>query len=211
MSIVAKRIRELRERNKYTQAEIAKKLNISLSGYRKIEYGEREPNLDVLREICEIYKVSSDYLLGLKNIPNDIEEQRFQVMMAQLDMLQNKNYYEICKNQEGEDSTTTEYAYQMYMHSKGHYDKVLFNYMESFFSQSNVNPYDDHFLKDKYPFEFRTQVDLLNGCMVSLYFADGYKIEKVKYYTGGFADDSEYAQQKADSFIEKYKKLFRLK
>lgn len=57
------RIKETREDNGITQEEMANKLNISCSGYRKWETGEREFPLEELVMFADIVNVSIDYLL----------------------------------------------------------------------------------------------------------------------------------------------------
>lgn len=58
------RIKELREQSGHTQSEIASLLNMPLVTYRSYETGFREPNLDVLVQLSEMYNVSIDYILS---------------------------------------------------------------------------------------------------------------------------------------------------
>lgn len=59
------RIKALREDNDVTQTEIAKYLNIAQNTYSQYENGKRELPISVLIQICQYYKVSADYVLGL--------------------------------------------------------------------------------------------------------------------------------------------------
>lgn len=59
-----KHLKELRTKHGYTQNEIAKILGISRAAYTNIENGKREPDFDTLNKLCDIFNVSSDYLLG---------------------------------------------------------------------------------------------------------------------------------------------------
>lgn len=61
------RIRELRENIGKNQTEIAKMLGTSQSYYSEYELGKRELPLKHLIKLCNYYKVSADYILGLKN------------------------------------------------------------------------------------------------------------------------------------------------
>lgn len=61
------RIRDLREDNDLRQADVAKKLNLHLTQYRRYETGETEIPVHILKELCCFYNVSSDYLIGLTN------------------------------------------------------------------------------------------------------------------------------------------------
>ena len=60
------KIKELREKNKLTQQQTAEKLNLPLPTYRSYETGAREPGVDVLIKLSELYDVTTDYLLDHK-------------------------------------------------------------------------------------------------------------------------------------------------
>ncbi|MCL1903375.1 MAG: helix-turn-helix domain-containing protein [Oscillospiraceae bacterium] len=57
-------LKELRKTNKMTQQQLADKLHISQRAYSHYEKGEAEPNLETLLRLAEIFKVSTDYLIG---------------------------------------------------------------------------------------------------------------------------------------------------
>ncbi len=59
------RMRNIREDNDYTQAEIGRLLNKSQQGYNHIEAGRAELKIDDLIILCKFYRVSADYLIGL--------------------------------------------------------------------------------------------------------------------------------------------------
>ena len=64
-----KRMRDLREDHDKTQQEIAELLNMHRSVYRRYESGERETPSWVIVKLAQYYRVSTDYLLGLKDEP----------------------------------------------------------------------------------------------------------------------------------------------
>ena len=64
-----KRMRDLREDHDKTQQEIAELLNMHRSVYRRNESGERETPSWVIVKLAQYYRVSTDYLLGLKDEP----------------------------------------------------------------------------------------------------------------------------------------------
>ena len=66
------RIKALREDNDITQTNIAKYLNIAQNTYSQYENGKREIPISVLIQICQYYKVSSDYILGLAKKRNNM-------------------------------------------------------------------------------------------------------------------------------------------
>lgn len=64
--MVAERIRMLREQNNLTQTALAKKLNITRSSVNAWELGISVPSTQIIISLAEIFNVSTDYLLGLK-------------------------------------------------------------------------------------------------------------------------------------------------
>ena len=72
-------LKELRKNRKMTQADLSKALSISPSSVGMWEQGRREPDLDNLNRIADLFNVSTDYLLGRKVFDNNTplsEEQR---------------------------------------------------------------------------------------------------------------------------------------
>ena len=61
------RIRDLREDNNLTQAEIAKIIETDQSYYAKYESGKRPIPFDRVIILAQFYKVSLDYIAGLTN------------------------------------------------------------------------------------------------------------------------------------------------
>ncbi len=57
----------LRIKNKLTQIEISKILNVSLNTYKDFEAGRRTMNLEQLNTLSDYYDVSLNTLLGLSN------------------------------------------------------------------------------------------------------------------------------------------------
>ena len=66
------RIRNLREDNDKTQAEIAEIIGTSQTMYARYERGANELPIRHLITLCKYYKVSADYILGLSNKKNNI-------------------------------------------------------------------------------------------------------------------------------------------
>lgn len=62
-----KRIRDLREDSDKTQQEIADILGTSQTMYARYERGANELPIRHLITLCQYYKVSSDYILGLSD------------------------------------------------------------------------------------------------------------------------------------------------
>ena len=65
--IVGKRLRELREKNKLTQEELGKILNLNKSTISHYENDSRTPDLDKLERFANYYNVDLNYIIGLDN------------------------------------------------------------------------------------------------------------------------------------------------
>ncbi len=61
------RLKELREENNVSQAEIAAFLNIKQNTYSQYETGKRQLPIDALIKLAKFYKVTTDYILELEN------------------------------------------------------------------------------------------------------------------------------------------------
>ncbi len=62
-----KRIRDLREDSDYTQEYVASVLGTSQTMYARYERGANELPIRHLIELCKLYKISADYILGLSD------------------------------------------------------------------------------------------------------------------------------------------------
>ena len=62
-----KRMRDLREDSDYTQEYVAHYLGTSQTMYARYERGANELPLHHLINLCKLYNVTSDYMLGLSN------------------------------------------------------------------------------------------------------------------------------------------------
>ena len=63
------RIRDLREDHDMSQAELAKKLGMSQTGYSKYETGENDIPTSILIKLARLYNTNIDYLLGETDNP----------------------------------------------------------------------------------------------------------------------------------------------
>ena len=65
MIIFRARLKFIRNHYKLTQDEMAKKLEVPTITYRQWETGKRIPNIESLCNICKVFNVSADYMLGI--------------------------------------------------------------------------------------------------------------------------------------------------
>ena len=66
-----RRLRELREDHDLTQAQVGEVINKSQQGYSHIENGRAELKIADLLTLCEFYDVTTDYLTGHKDNPEE--------------------------------------------------------------------------------------------------------------------------------------------
>ncbi len=60
------RLRDMREDSDLSQSQVAELLGISQQQYHLYESGKREIPAHLLKKLANYYKVSTDYLLGIK-------------------------------------------------------------------------------------------------------------------------------------------------
>lgn len=93
--MVADRIKHLREQLGITQSELAKKLGITRSSVNAWELGISVPSTQYVVELATIFKVSTDYLLGMKSTATvsveGLSEQDVQIVNAVISHLREKN------------------------------------------------------------------------------------------------------------------------
>ncbi len=68
--IVGKNLSALRKKNKLTQIELAEKFNYSDKAVSKWEQGATLPDIETLKQLCDFYGVTIDYLTNPENIKN---------------------------------------------------------------------------------------------------------------------------------------------
>ena len=65
--MTADRIKALREARGWTQAEFARKMNMTRNGINSWEQGLSMPSPPSLVDLARLFSVSTDYLLGVEN------------------------------------------------------------------------------------------------------------------------------------------------
>ena len=74
--ILAKRLRDCRRKNGYTQREVAIYCDITEKAYQNYEVARQESKLSIITRIAAFYKVSLDYLVGLTDDPTPYNRNR---------------------------------------------------------------------------------------------------------------------------------------
>lgn len=65
--MTAERIKALREPRGWTQAELARRMNMTRNGINSWEQGLSMPSPPSLVDLAKLFSVSTDYLLGVEN------------------------------------------------------------------------------------------------------------------------------------------------
>lgn len=63
--MISKRIRELRDKAGFSQADLARKLDVTHSSVNAWKMGLSTPATQYIVEMCKLFHVSADYILGL--------------------------------------------------------------------------------------------------------------------------------------------------
>ena len=66
--MTADRIKALREARGWTQAELARRMNITRNGVNSWEQGLSMPSPACLVDLAKLFSVSTDYLLGVERL-----------------------------------------------------------------------------------------------------------------------------------------------
>lgn len=64
MVTLGDRLKELRNRNKWTQEEVSRQLMVTRSAYAQYETNRKCPSIETLKKLAEIFQTSVDYLIG---------------------------------------------------------------------------------------------------------------------------------------------------
>ena len=67
--IFGAKLLELREKRGMSQKEVADLLKVTRTQISDLENGKTGTTLDRLLQLCELYRVSADYLLGITDDP----------------------------------------------------------------------------------------------------------------------------------------------
>ncbi|WP_027408427.1 helix-turn-helix domain-containing protein [Anoxybacteroides tepidamans] len=85
--MISKRLSELRKKKKWSLQYIADQLDIAKSTYAGYESGYRQPSLEAVRELAQLFGTSTDYLLGAVDDPEKRESKVIELTEADLSNL----------------------------------------------------------------------------------------------------------------------------
>ena len=73
--MICDRIKQLREQAGYSQAQLAKRLDVTRSSVNAWEMGLSMPTTQYVVTLAKLFHVSADYLLGLTDEPRPLVQQ----------------------------------------------------------------------------------------------------------------------------------------
>lgn len=72
------RLISMRKEKGLSREELSNKLGVSYSTIAKYESGSREPDIEMIGKIANLFDVTTDYLLGRSDQPHLTEEEAFE-------------------------------------------------------------------------------------------------------------------------------------
>ena len=88
------KIKKMRKDRKWSQAELAEKLNIHVTHVSRIETERFTPSLDLLKKLSEVFEVTADYLVfeDMENVgPINLKDKSLYEKMKLVDELDEKD------------------------------------------------------------------------------------------------------------------------
>lgn len=70
LPIYAQRLSEARKNKRFTQMDVSKKTGVNNKTLSHYEQGKSRPDLDILKKLCDLYEVTTDWVLGNTNNPS---------------------------------------------------------------------------------------------------------------------------------------------
>lgn len=96
-------LKELRNKKNLSQSQAADALGISLRAYQNYEYGQREPNIEMIFKLADFYGVTTDYLLGRDTgEPEPLDQLAAEFNMTALEKKIVENYLSLPESMRGD-------------------------------------------------------------------------------------------------------------
>lgn len=73
---ITQRIRNIREDKDLTQQQVADGIGVKREQYRRYETGENEMKVSHIIKLCEFYRLSADYVIGLTDTESPLHTEK---------------------------------------------------------------------------------------------------------------------------------------
>ena len=101
--MIGSKLKELRNKHKYTISQLCELLDFNPNTYAKYERDERDVSTETLSKLASFYNVSTDYLLGRDNSEQTaLDELAGQFNMSLLEKKIVENYFELPEKMRGD-------------------------------------------------------------------------------------------------------------
>ena len=94
--MIAQKIKKLREARNWSQAELARRVDVTRNGVNSWEQGLSMPSPACLGELAKVFSVSTDYLLGIESLErvnvSGLDSKEVALLTELADMLRNKDH-----------------------------------------------------------------------------------------------------------------------
>lgn len=94
--MIAQKIKKLREARNWSQAELARRVDVTRNGVNSWEQGLSMPSPACLVELAKVFSVSTDYLLGIESLErvnvSGLDSKEVALLTELADMLRNKDH-----------------------------------------------------------------------------------------------------------------------
>jgi transcriptional regulator with XRE-family HTH domain len=209
MEVFARRLKWLRETHKFTHKEMAAKLGMSPSGYAKIEYNQRDPKLETLVEISNLFGESVDFLLGISDYTNEMRmielelsrhhamKTSFEQQLVHLIMREENASLEGYKEQWSMNIVSTK---QLLNKSQKEFNEHLSKLTDKIIWVPMAKPTKNWWLKEAFPIRVGKDRDILeNKWIIQLYDKDNNCLGNAIEFKDDF-DATLYEEQLKDMF-----------
>lgn len=84
MKTLGERLKIAREKKRFTQLEVAKKLDISNGAISGYERNYRDPDTETLMKLATLYEVTPNWLLGKETIERQLPKNQTEFVISEL-------------------------------------------------------------------------------------------------------------------------------
>lgn len=207
--IISKRLKWLRSVNRYTQKEIAVEIGLTLNGYQKIEYGEREPKIEGLIGLANFYNVSTDFLIGLDDHTADLQA-KYQKLLGykmNLEYLTKAYSERVYYNRKLSDEQKVELRNlfdDLCANINDIYRNELRSYINEIIFVPDFNPYRNDILKDVFPIKFLATKEDNGSYIVRTFDKNGFDIESINEHRYIEYKIAQKAEEIRNSLVKKF-------